>query len=672
MYEKTRDPVAISPSRNSFVLRKLGAPFLALGPMALPIFVMFSGLLILSLFRAGLTYYLRARFVDTPEFLWLFPIGVRMDVILLSYITIVPALLFLILPQSWVKKITPFVCAWFSLLMCVVVYMEIATFPFIDEFDLRPDQKFLEYLHHVHEVVTTLVKVYKLYLLLGFAALCISFTVFWKSTTYIARNARSFRYGTRLVMVPVCIGLLFLGARSTLRPKPANLSTAAFSTNHLANELALNSTYSLAYAAYRLYRHEKNPSLMYGKIERQEVLDRVKKVSILSGEPVSGEIPFLQTQRSPFTSERPKNVVIFLQESVGADDVGCLSGPDVTPNMCRLKDEGLWMSNLYATGTRTVRGIEATVTGFLPTAAQGVIKLERAKTGFFNAASLFKEHGYSTEFFYGGESNFDEMKAFFLGNGFSKIYDQPTYESPHFTGTWGVSDEDLVRKANEVFVQHGDKPFFALMLSVSNHLPYEFPDDRIQLYEQPKQTHRNAVKYADYAIGLFFELAKKEKYFENTIFLVVADHNSHVKGNDYVPISKYHIPGFIIGPNVPKMDFSKLSSQVDLLPTLVHFSGLTVTHPLIGRNLMTLPPEAPGRAFMQFGEHNAYRVGDDVIVLRPFVAPEQFVYRDEKLVPAPLNQEMARDAIAHVNLPWILYSERLYTTKLPEKGAAKS
>lgn len=347
---------------------------------------------------------------------------------------------------------------------------------------------------------------------------------------------------------------------------------------------------------------------------------------------------------------------------MGAVDVGCLKGPPITPRLCQLKDEGLWISRLAATGTRTVRGIEAVVSGFLPTSAVGVLKLPRAKRGFFTAASLLKSYGYETEFIYGGMSNFDEMRSFFSGNGFDKFYDEPTFENSAFHGTWGVSDEDLMRKAHDVFVAHGETPFFSLILTTSNHLPYEFPDGRIELYEQPKQTHFNAIKYADYSLGLFFDLAKKASYYENTIFIIVGDHNSHVRGNEHVPVDKFHVPALIIGPGVPHEEQPLLSSQIDLLPTALHFSGLQTEHPMIGRNLMDLPANTPGRAFMQFGSNNGYRIEDDIVIHRPFLPPEQFRYDAGKLVPAPLNPEMANDALAHTHLPWILYSEEKYTT----------
>jgi len=351
-----------------------------------------------------------------------------------------------------------------------------------------------------------------------------------------------------------------------------------------------------------------------------------------------------------------------LMESIGASDTGCLTGPDITPNICRLKNEGIWFSNLYATGTRTARGIEAVFTGFLPSASSSVIKSEKAKSDFFTMASLLKGYGYESSFIYGGMSNFDEMRSFFLGNGGDKIYDEPTFKNPIFTTTWGVSDEDLFKKANEVF-KKSSKPFFSFILTTSNHVPYEFPDGRIKYYERPKNTHLNAVKYSDYAIGKFFDDAKKEEYFKNTLFVIVSDHNSQVRGNELVPIDKYHIPALILGPNVPKMTISKVCSQIDLMPTLLHFSGLTTVHPMIGRNMMLLPENEAGRAIMQYSDHVAYRKGDQVLVLRPMVMPIQFDIKDSSLVETALSKELTREALSYAYLPWYLYDNKLYRNR---------
>ncbi|MEI6125771.1 MAG: LTA synthase family protein, partial [Pseudomonadota bacterium] len=311
-------------------------------------------------------------------------------------------------------------------------------------------------------------------------------------------------------------------------------------------------------------------------------------------------------------------------------------------------------------GTRTVRGIEAILSGFLPTPGESVIKLGLAQQNFFTIAELLRRRNYSTNFLYGGKSTFDNMNACFRGNGFLNIYDQENFDSPVFTGTWGVSDEDLFAKANEIFKSHGEKPFFALVLTTSNHDPYEFPEGRIELYEEPKATRYNAIKYADYAAGRFFDMAKKEAYYKNTIFLIIADHSTRLRGQDLIPVEKFHIPGIIVGPTVQPGRYDKVASQIDMTPTLLDSMGITAGHPLMGRPLLSFPDSIPGRAVMQYGTTHAVMVESEVLIQQPGLKPLQFTYKDKKLCPSPLDPELAQDALAYALLPNYLYSNQLH------------
>lgn len=200
------------------------------------------------------------------------------------------------------------------------------------------------------------------------------------------------------------------------------------------------------------------------------------------------------------------------------------------------------------------------------------------------------------------------------------------------------------------------------MFSTSNHEPFEFPDGRIKLYDKKKNTVNNAMKYADFSIGKFFEMAKKEAYFKNTIFLVIADHNTRTYGKNLVPINKFHIPALLIGPNVPKgIAYKKLCSQIDIAPTLFDFIGMDLQNPMPGRNLMKLGPNTPGRAIMQFHNNNAFRVENQVVILQPNTKPLQFEMKnDTVLIPTKLNPELAKDALAHITTASYLYKERKY------------
>src|SRR5690606_13021181 len=154
--------------------------------------------------------------------------------------------------------------------------------------------------------------------------------------------------------------------------------------------------------------------------------------------------------------------------------------------------------------------------------------------------------------------------------------DRPKIDKPVFVGSWGASDEDVFRAADQHLAQMhaAGKPFFSLIFSSSNHAPFEFPDGRISLHEPPKNTVNNAVKYADYALGQFIAQAKLSAYWQDTVFLIVADHDNRVYGDNLVPVEKFHIPALILGPDLEAKTITPVASQIDLAPTLLSLLGI--------------------------------------------------------------------------------------------------
>jgi phosphoglycerol transferase MdoB-like AlkP superfamily enzyme len=359
-------------------------------------------------------------------------------------------------------------------------------------------------------------------------------------------------------------------------------------------------------------------------MDEDEVLDVIlSEAGITPSDQLDPTAPSLHYQEASYERQRPHNLVIILEESLGAQFVGSLGGKKLTPELDQLADEGIFFERLYATGTRSVRGIEALITCINPRAQLSVVKLGETQKNFFTLASLLERHGYGTSFIYGGESHFDNMRQFFLGNGFQTVVDENDYEDPVFVGSWGVSDEDLFARAHAEFSNSGDKPFFSLVFTSSNHSPFDIPENRVSESEYgPRET---AIKYADYALGRFFETARRSSYWENTIFLVVADHSVEVNGGKLVPTERFRIPGIILGGGIEPRRVPGITSQIDLLPTLLSLIGIDSSHPCIGRDL-TLPEYADGsgRASMQFHELQAYLEGERMVVLQHDLAPRTF------------------------------------------------
>lgn len=621
------------------------------------------GLLILFISRILLVLIFNTRVSETDNYLLLFPIGLRFDLIMLSYLAVLPTALIALMPSVVLNYLKGFIRYYFVICIVILLFMELVTPNFLIQYDTRPNRIFVEYLIYPKEVLGTLIKSVGLQLLVVviFMFFAIKF-LFKKSKNWFKLN--DVKYSNKLLLFPLVGFLVFLGIRSSLTSlRPINSSNAVFSSNQFTNCLGLNSLYTVSFAIY-LLGDEEDMSKMYGKINEERAIENVKKyMTAGASDFTDSNIPLLHVQKSENKKEQPYNLVIFLQESIGAEYVGHLGGLPLTPNLDKLSQEALTFTNIYCTGTRSVRGIEAIVSGFLPTASRSVVKLGNSQTGFFTIADALKRKGYDTSFIYGGMANFDNMASFFNGNGFNKVIDEPDFDKSKsiFKGVWGYSDEDLVVKANDLFKSYGEKPFFSLMFSTSNHEPFEFPDDRIELYEEPKNTVNNAIKYADYAIGKFFELAKKESYYDNTIFVVVADHNTRTYGDHLVPIHKFHIPAIILGPGITPETYDKLCSQIDLAPTLLDLMGLDVETPMPGRDLLKLPDSIPGRAIMQFHSINAFRNGDDVVILQPKSKAIQYhMKNDSTYIEKPVNKQLEEDALSHIILASSMYKNRNY------------
>ncbi len=292
-----------------------------------------------------------------------------------------------------------------------------------------------------------------------------------------------------------------------------------------------------------------------------------------------------------------------------------------------------------------------------------MLRLEGAQRDFFTLARALKAEGYRTEFIYGGDSSFDNMRRFFLGNGFDRVLDwSDLLPEARFRTTWGVSDEDLYARVHREASEHEreGQPFFTLVFSTSNHPPYDFPDGHIELYEQPKMTANNAARYADFAVGSYLETAGKSGYWHDSVFMVVADHESKTIGNGLVPVFSYHIPAFIAGGPVQPRIVSRLASQTDLLPTVLSVMGLDVEIPATGIDQSRTDLIGPGRAVMQFHDHAAYRLGDDVVILSPGEPPKHFTVSGSQLLPGSADAERERNALALTQWPVMAYQGGLY------------
>lgn len=612
------------------------------------------GLIFFSLSRLGLIFWQLDAVDATDKFLNIIVQGVRVDLIQLGLMFLIPLLIF---PLSFINGQTKniysaFLRFWIIISFIILFIIEACSITFINEYNTRPNVLFLEYLKYPREVFEMLFKGFTLdaILVVGSVLLVSRLIIL----AFRKQNQIEHEF-THLVIWPIILILILISIRSSFGHRPANPAMFAITDNAMVNSLVLNSPYSVFYAAYSM-KHEASASKVYGKMD-------VDKMYSLTSQHGPAEYP-TQKLLTPSYQGKPKNIVILLQESLGATFVESLGGAPVTPNLEKLKSEGIWFTHLYATGTRSVRGIEAVVSGFPPTPAQSSVKLPLSQSNFFTLASLLNEKNYETSFIYGGEAHFDNMRNFFTGNGFKKIIEQKDFTNPIFKGSWGASDQDLYQKAHEEFLERHsqNQPFFSLVFTSSNHAPFEFPEDVIDLYEQPQATEKNAVKYADHALGEFIKKAKQSDYWEDTIFLIVADHDIRVRGDFLIPIKNFHIPGLIMGGGINPKVISSITSQIDLPVTMLSLAGIHAKHPMIGQDMSAIDKSYKGRAIMQYYDNFVWMEQDELFVLQPnqeiFYGKYDFI--NNKIITSDKNNINYDKQLAHALLPSILYSQKLY------------
>ncbi len=637
----------------------------SLGPLS-PLLVFFGGFMLLfSLSRLLLTLIFSPDITHVDNALWLFPVGMRMDSIMLSALSIIPVVLLLLLPNIGKRFWQAAVAGLFGLMSLALLYFEAVTYTFISVYNARPNHLFVEYLAHPDAVLAILLHSYKLELVMGLLVMASGAWWMTRFTHRLMTTARVWPYWQRLLATPLVIALLVMGVRSSLSDSPANLGTAAFSEDNLINELALNSSYAVAYATYNRLSQHQDLQARYGQMPRSAIIRRVRtqmQLPMTAFDDPQSPLAHTQIPNGDVTISKPRNLVIILAESLSAEFIGSLGGLPLSPQFDALSRQGILFSNLYATGKRTNRGVESVITGALPIPLTSAIKLRLAQSDFFTLPRLLKAHGYRTSFLYGGDANFDNMRRFLSYNGVDRFIEGSDIDDAHYRNHWGVSDGDMFTTANTLFRQQArsGQPFASIILTLSNHEPYDFPEGGFELYEQPPFTQNNVAKYADHALGEFFRQAQKETYFGDTVFLIVADHGVEIRARGLIPAAKYHIPALIIAPDTLPQRIDILASQIDLPPTVLGLLGITTRHPMSGRNLLTLPAGTPGRAIYHLGSTYAYQVEDQVLIQVPDRPARQYQLVNGELKPTQIDPELAKDALAHLLLPDLLHQEQRY------------
>ena len=362
------------------------------------------------------------------------------------------------------------------------------------------------------------------------------------------------------------------------------------------------------------------------------------------------------------TADKPKqklNVVLISVESLSAFYSGAYGGkPSLTPELDKLADQSLLFTQLYANGTRTVRGLEALALSIPPTPGESIVKRPNNE-GLFSMATVFNQEGYESQFLYGGYGAFDNMDYFFAHNGYV-VRDRgeiPPKEI-HAANIWGVADEDLYTLSIKEFdrIHAEGKPFFGHIMTTSNHRPYTFPTGRV---DAPQKKRSSAIRYTDWSIGDFLRRARDKPWFDDTVFIITADHCAASGGIASLPVFRYHIPMWIYSPkHVTPAHVDRMMSQIDIGPTLFGMLGMSYRSRFFGNDIFRLEPGRE-RAFIGNYQRLGYLRQDQLIELGPnrqVTATRPDYEKNSPQPTLPLDPTLESEAITYYQTASYLFS----------------
>ncbi|KPH11643.1 LTA synthase family protein [Chryseobacterium sp. ERMR1:04] len=524
----------------------------------------------------------------------------------------------------------------------VIIFNAVSEYFFYNEFGLRYNFIAVDYLIYTNEVIGNIMESYPvipLFLAISAVSLTITWMIFRRTKNELLDLPNLKQKFILLGSFIVLAGVSLLGLSFT---------TKITSPNVFAEEIEANGLPKFYWA---FTHNELDYFQFYPKIDQK--LAENNFLSQFSEPKLTRNI----------TSDQPelkKNVVLISIESLSAEFMEHYGNTQkLTPFLDSLANHSIMFTNLYATGNRTVRGLEALTLCIPPTAGESIIKRENNKNKF-TTGSVFKSKGYDVKFLYGGYSYFDNMQDFFAGNGYG-IVDRNNFkpEEISFANVWGVADEDMARKAIQVMNAEAKsgKPFFNHWMTVSNHRPFTYPDGRVDIPGNAK-SREGGVKYTDYSLKLFFDMAKKQDWYKNTVFVIIADHCASSAGDTELPMDKYKIPALVYSDGfIQPQKFDQVMSQIDVMPTVFGLLNFNYQSKFLGQDVFK--KEFQPKAYIATYQDLGFVKDDHLTVISPVrmirqyslkqkpsqLSPQFNIYYDENIIKDH-NQKLVDETIS--------------------------
>lgn len=579
------------------------------GTIKLFLKVYLLSVLVFSLFRLILFFTEAGRIdatVSTTDLLTAFAMGFRFDTVITGYIILLPYLILTVL--SFLPY--PYKAAQTVLFYCVFTLLSIAflicaiDIPYFNQFFARLSVTAFEWLDSPAFVVKMIIQEprYWLFILPPAAAVWFMYRALRKIFFVSRLDAPASGKLVQIILSAVFTGLLLLSIRGRAEIKsPIRIGTAYFSNNAFLNQLGLNPNFTLI-RSYLDSRKEENRSvtLMNDSVAVANVRQYLGINTPDSGRPLSRTLPGNGAASGKY------NVVVVIMESMSAAKMGRHGNTrHLTPFLDSLSNEGYYFENTYTAGIHTFNGIFSTLFSYPALFRQHPMK-ETSILKFHGISSALKENGYSSIYFTTHDGQFDNVEGFLRANDFENVVTKQDYPPDEVKTTLGVPDDYMFRFSIPVLnkLSASGKPFFAALMTASDHGPYFIPE-----YFKPKSAEikNQAVEYADYSLQKFVHLCSKEKWFRNTIFVFVADHGAPIDATYDLSLTYNHTPLLFYAPDIirEKKVFDKMAGQIDIFPSIMGLLNLPYTNNTLGINLFE-----ENRPYIFFNGDDKYGVID--------------------------------------------------------------
>lgn len=569
-----------------------------------------------------------------PELFKTFGTALFFDTVTFSYFMLPFWLFEVLMPLKLVQTKTYKVLTYifYTLAVALLVYVSFAEFLFWEEFGVRFNFIAVDYLIYTNEVVGNIMESYPMPLLIAAIVLITSGILWTLRKTQVLDNilAAQTPFAKRLAFGGV---LLLVTAFSWFF---VDFDLTEISANKYNKELSKNAIY----AFFEAVRNNKiDYSEFYKTIDNQEAFTQLRGILQTPESQYIDAQNVLNPVRHTTAkgAEHRYNVVLITVESLSGEYMSYIGNDrDIkTPFLDSLAEKSMFFTNLYANGTRTVRGLEAINLSVPPTPGTSIVRRPNNEN-LYSMGTIFKQKGYANKFIYGGYGYFDNMSYFFSNNGF-EIVDRNVISEKEitFANVWGVCDGDMykrtVKEADSAYA--AKEPFFMYVMTTSNHRPYTFPN----VGKEFSKDRRGGVAYTDYALREFFQSVQNKPWSDSTIFVVVADHCGGSAGRAELPVLEYQIPMMIYSPKlIGAQKITKLCSQIDLAPTLLALMNWNYNSTFYGKNILTMKPEEE-RAFIGNYQKLGYIQHDTLLVLGTQKSVTQYKFNpktgDEKPIP---------------------------------------